>query len=316
MYPVSSTPTCYVDHEQLAYSLNCLSDPNAKAVLVGFGEYAKHLVNYHSDQIAAIYDPRSEMDGVVFRGTSVMATLTPVAGVNLILATEYHLLYDYLPKVIDLYPSARLEVPPRMHYKQSNDINVFEQEALYKFINQASSEAPISMMVKEKIYYLIELLRYGLTKSGCIVEMGCWQGGSAWHIAKTLKFLGESRNLYMLDLFEDHVMDPTATMCDDEIHRRMRFYESTCIIKGLVDDPNCLSRITDENICFAHMDLGPVPGAVEYIWDHLSPGAPLLLDNYGHLLAPPWGFERIIENKGGRIIRLPWSEQGLAIKPC
>jgi predicted O-methyltransferase YrrM len=316
MYPVSSTPTVFVDHEQLAFLLNHLSQPDSKAVIVGFGEYAKHLVNYHADRIAIIYDPRPEMDGITFRGVPVSAPSAPAPGVNLILPAEYDLLYDFLPKVVHLYPQARLAAPPRMHYKPSNDVKVFEQESLYKFLNKECGDAPVTMMSKEKIYFLIELLRYGLTKPGCIVEMGCWQGGSSWYIAKTLKYLNESRKFFMMDLFEDHMMDPTATMCSDEIRRRMSFYEPAEMIQGLIDDPACLAKVTEKQICFAHMDLGPVPGAVEFIWDHLSPGAPLLLDNYGHLLAPPWEFERLIGAKGGRIIRFPWSEQGLAIKPC
>jgi predicted O-methyltransferase YrrM len=315
MYSVSSTPTVFVDHEHLTFLLNHLAAPDARAVVVGYGEYAKHLVNYHADKIACIYDPRPLMQGIKFRGVPVEAPSEAKPGVNLVLAAEYTLLYDFLPKVIDLYPQAGFRVPPRMHYKSSNDVNVFEQEDLYKSLNRDAPDAPVSMMGKEKLNFLIEILRYGLTKPGCIVEMGSWQGGSAWFIAKTLAYLNETRTLYMMDLFEDHMMDPTATMCSDEIRRRMTVYDRVEMVQGLVDDPTCLARIKEPNICFAHMDLGPVVGALDYLWDHLSPGAPLLLDNYGHLLAPPWKFERVIESKGGRIIRLPWSEQGLAIKP-
>ena len=315
MYPISSTPTVFVDHEHLGFLLHHLGESDARAAVVGYGEYAKHLVNYHADKIAVIYDPRPEMDGVRFRGVPVTLPGAPQSGVNMILAAEYELLYDFLPKIVDIYPQARRVLPPRMHYKPANDLKVFDQEALYKYLNKQWDDAPVSMMGKEKMYFLLEMLRYGLTKPGCIVEMGCWQGGSSWFIAKTLAFLGETRKFYMMDLFEDHVMDPTATMCSDEIRRRMSFYEPAQMIQGLVDDPSCLAKVEEKKICFAHMDLGPVPGAVDFLWDHLSPGAPLLLDNYGHLLAPPWEFERRIEAKGGRIIRFPWSEQGLAIKP-
>jgi predicted O-methyltransferase YrrM len=315
MYHVSSTPTIFVDQEHLTFLLDHLGAPEARAVVVGYGEYAKHIVNYHAEKIAAIYDPNSFFDGIRFRGVGVESISEPKPGVNLILAAEYELLYDFLPQIIDRYPGAQVVVPPRMLYKSSNDINVFEQESLYKFLNRIEPDAPISMMGKEKLNFLIEILRYGLTKAGCVVEMGSWQGGSTWFMAKTLAFLNETRTLYMMDLFEDHMMDPTATMCSDEIRRRMNVYDKVEMIQGLIDDPSCLAKITDKQICFAHMDLGPVPGAVEYIWEHLSPGAPLLLDNYGHLGAPPWGFERIIEARGGRIIRFPWSEQGLAIKP-
>jgi predicted O-methyltransferase YrrM len=315
MYSVSSTPTVCVDHEHLNTLLAALGAAEARAVIVGYGEYAKHLVNFHADKIAAIYDPNPLFEAIRFRGIAVETPAQPHAGITVVLAAEYALLYDFLPKIADLYPHARLVIPPRMHYKPSGDLNVFEQEDLYKFLNRQENDAPISMMAKEKIRFLLEILRYGLTKPGCVVEMGSWQGGSTWFIAKTLAYLREDRALYMMDLFEDHVMDPTATMCSDEIRRRMNVYDRVKMIQGLVDDPSCLAQIKEPSICFAHMDLGPVPAALAYLWDHLSPGAPLLLDNYGHIAAPPWVFDRLIEARGGRIIRLPWSEQGLAIKP-
>ncbi|MGR6747913.1 hypothetical protein, partial [Aeromonas veronii] len=86
------------------------------------------------------------------------------------------------------------------------------QEAIYKHIKLIEHDAPTSMMQKEKINFLLELLRFGLTKPGIILEMGSWQGGSTWYMAKTLAYLGETRKLYAMDLFEDHMMDPTATM--------------------------------------------------------------------------------------------------------
>lgn len=233
----------------------------------------------------------------------------------MILAGEYNLLYDYLPRIIDIYPGGRLIVPPRMNYKSSNDINVFEQEHIYKYISQIEGDAPTSMMKKEKIDFLLELLRFGLTKPGIVLEMGSWQGGSTWYMAKVLAYLGETRRLYAMDLFEGHMMDPTATMCTDEIRVRLESAYNHCtMIAGLVDDQANLDQLENQPICFAHMDLGPQPVALDYIWNHLSPGAPLLLDNYGHLGAPPWAFDRYIESKGSRVIRLPWSEQGLVFK--
>ena len=316
MYTAAQTPTYLVDHEHLTCLVNALAPEHAKCVVIGYGEYAKHLVNFYKDKIVCIFDPRVIFDGIRFRGVPVTASIGRQEGVNLILCAEYEFLFDFLPRVLDVFPGIPHVVPPRMHYKPSNDVNVFEQEDLYKSIKRDEVDAPATMMGKEKINFLVELLRFGLTKTGCIVEMGSWQGGSTWYMAKTLSYLRETRPLYMLDLFEDHMMDPTATMCSDEIRKRMNVYDHTVMIQGLVNDPSCLDQIKTSQICFAHMDLGPEMEALDYIWTHLSPGAPLLLDNYGHLLAPPWAFDRYIEARGARIIRFPWSEQGLTFKPC
>jgi hypothetical protein len=62
------------------------------------------------------------------------------------------------------------------------------------------------------------------------------------------------------------------------------------------------------------MDLGPQLVALKCLWDNLVPGAPMLLDNYGHLNAPTWLFDRFFEQYNTRVIRFPWSEQGLVFK--
>lgn len=317
MYAVHQTPAYLVDHEHLTALKAHLDTDDSRAVIIGYGEIAKHLVNFHADRIAAIYDPRPMLRGIQFRGVPVIDLPEEAHPVNLILAAEYELLYDYLPRIKNSYPGGQLIIPPRMNFKSTIEINVFEQESIYKHLNLNEHDAPTSMMSKEKIRFLIEMLRFGLTKPGIVLEMGSWQGGSTWYMSRALAYLGETRKLYAMDLFEDHTMDPTATMCSDEIRVRLdAAYDHVVMIQGLVDDPACLARLEEQQICFAHMDLGPQPDALAYIWDHLSPGAPLLLDNYGHIGAPPWDFDRIIGSRGSRVIRFPWSEQGLVFKTC
>jgi predicted O-methyltransferase YrrM len=313
-YPATSTPGYLVDHENLLDLEARISAQGVRACLVGFGEYAKHLINKFPDRVVAVYDPETWKQGIRFRGIPV-TDVPEKHDVNLILACEYSLLYDYLPKIVRLYGNVAYHFSARMNYKASNDVNVFEQEELYKHLARNASDAPPSMMGKEKINLLIEMMRFGLTKPGDIVEMGTWQGGSAWFMGKALTFMGESRRLVLMDLFEQHVMDPTATMCTDEIRRRMAaVYDRVEFVVGLVDDEACLAKIRGRPICFAHMDLGPQPTALACLWDNLSPGAPLLLDNYGHLQAPTWAFDSFFEQNGTRVIRFPWSEQGLAFK--
>ena len=142
----------------------------------------------------------------------------------------------------------------------------------------SAAEAPVSMMVIEKIKLLLELLRYGLSLGpGSVLEMGSWQGGSSWYIAKTLALMVKMRPLYLMDLFETHRMDRTATMCTDEIRLRMQAaFPNTHILTGLVDNADTLSKV-EGPISFAHFDLGCVPGALSFILDNLAPGAPLLI---------------------------------------
>lgn len=316
-YPTNSAPGVFVDHEALHNLRQQLETSGTRAALVGFGEYAKHLVNFHRDNVIAIYDPSSRYKGkgAQFRGVPII-DLPETVDANLVLGCEYHLNYDYLGSVIRKSGWPRYYYPPRIDHKPTHQIDVFAQEAIYHSVLRDMGEAPVSMMNPEKIKYLLELLRTGLnnSKSGSVLEMGSWQGGSAYFIAKAMKYLGEARPFYMMDLFEAHMMDPTATMCTDEIRLRMaEAYDHVTLVCGLVDDPACLEQV-ETPLCFAHIDLGCQETAVAFTWDNLVPGSPLLLDNYGHLAATTWRFDDMFAERGSRVIRLPWSEQGIVFK--
>lgn len=311
-YSVSETPTVFVDHEALENLSTRCGQPGVRAALVGFGEYAKHLINLHPEHIVGVYDPDARFQGIWFRSVPVVSIETRLE-CNLIACCEYKLTYDFMREVAKRYPGVEGYVPPRLHYKSTNDVKVFDQEALYRQIFREAVEAPISMMGIEKLQLLMEILRYGLQFDGHVVEMGSWQGGSTWYIAKLLQLTNQSRTLYAMDLFEQHMIYPTATSCTDEVRRRLAFYDELVCIEGLVDADECLARISSGPICFAHIDLGCLPKAMSFVWDRMPSGAPMLLDNYGHLAAT-WEFEDFFDAVGARIIRFPWSEQGLVLK--
>ncbi|KMO33951.1 hypothetical protein VQ03_24195 [Methylobacterium tarhaniae] len=316
-YPVGATPTVFVDHNGLGDLIRTIDGTDGKVVLVGFGEYAKHIINLRGDRVAAVYDPNPLYAGrgMHFRGVPVV-DLPHRVEASKVLGCEYKHLYDYLGKVVRFYDWTSCYYPPQLSYKSTSEINPFEQEMLYHSVLKNEADAPVSMMGGDKIRFLIELLRTGLAihPTASVIEMGSWQGGSSWFIAKTMKYLGQQRKFYMMDLFETHVMDPTATMCYDEIHLRMNeVYDHVELITGLVDDPACLAKV-QAPLCFAHVDLGWQEPGLRYVWDNLVPGSPLLLDNYGHLAAPPWRFDDFFQDRGTRVTRLPWSEQGLVFK--
>jgi hypothetical protein len=282
------------------------------AALVGFGEYAKHLINLHPKNIVAVYDPDERLHGIHYRGIPVLP-LDMKVECNLIACCSYELAYDVMRSVASLHPGAEVFVPSRLHFKSTKEASVFDQETLYRQIFKQAADAPISMMNVEKIKFLLELLRFGLRSEGHIVEMGSWQGGSTWFMAKLLQISGENRKLYAMDLFEKHGIDPTATVCLDEVRRRLSFYPYVHCIEGLVNDPACLAQIDPGPICFAHIDLGCVTKSVQFVWDRMAMGAPILLDNYGHFPAT-WRFDEFFEKLNTRVVRLPWSEQGIVFK--
>jgi hypothetical protein len=311
-YQVADTPTVTVDHIALAELVNRCGQSDSRVVLVGFGEYSKHLVNLLPQHILAIYDPRPIYSGISFRNVPVLQ-LGDYVGCNLVVGCEYDLLYDYFRQVSTMYPNIEIFRPSRLHYKNTGEVKVFEQEAIYREIFSRSHEAPVSMMDVEKVKFLMEIMRYSLRFPGNLIEMGSWQGGSTWFLAQILQALNESRKLYALDLFEQHAIDLTATVCIDEVRRKLAFYPNAICLEGLIDDDKILGQIEDAPICFAHVDLGCIDKSMKFLWDRMPTGAPILLDNYGHA-ATTWEFDAFFDGVGARIIRFPWSEQGLVIR--
>ena len=117
--------------------------------------------------------------------------------------------------------------------------------------------------------------------------MGVWQGGSAWYLAKTMSLLGEDRELIIFDQFENLRNNRAATVCDDEVRRALGFHNRLKMIIGLVGDRNKLEEIDDRQYCFAHYDLVFYELPIDHIWERMGVGAPLILDNYGHIAAYP-----------------------------
>jgi hypothetical protein len=156
----------------------------------------------------------------------------------------------------------------------------------------------------------------GLRNEGDIIEMGVYQGGSVWYLAQVLKGLGETRDIFLFDLFETHMMHPNATMCKDEIAGKLAFYPHCVLLEGLVDNESLLQQVRGRKLCFAHYDLGFIPGALSFLWDHLQPGSPLVLDNYGHTAINPWDLDDFFSERAAHVIRVPWSQQGIVFKPA
>lgn len=313
-YTPADAITYLVDPEALAALVREARAPGARVALVGFNEYSKNVINLAPEAVVGIHDRAPWMHGIRFRGVPVVP-LEHRTDATKIIHCAYEELYEASSILRRTYGAGvSYYYPPKLAYKSTDLIDVAEQEALYRRILEQQPQAPASMVGQAKVKFLLEVLRQSLRNPGAVVEMGVWQGGTSWYMAKLLKELGESRELFMVDLFETHAMDRTATMCNDEISRRMAFYPPAQMLIGLVDDPALLARIGDRPLSFAHFDLGFIPKALEFLWDRLQPGSFLLLDNYGHLAGDPWAYDEFFAARGRHVVRFPWSEQGLVVR--
>jgi predicted O-methyltransferase YrrM len=313
LYPIATIPH-FKDQQALQDLFAYCSKEGARVGLIGFNECAKHLVNLCGDSIIGFYDPATWKEGITFRGKPVVASSERLDITHLAVC-DYLLAYDFADRIASLYDDTiRVHIPPRFGDRHTGKIDPFTQEQIYKDIFADTGSAPPTMMSREKLCFLMELLRAALRLPGDVIEIGAWQGGSAWYLAKILSWYKEDRRLYIVDLFEKYRGTGTATMCNDEIARLLGFYPGFSMFAGLANDRAILSQLAQRTYCFAHFDLTLQAEAFDHIWERLSPGAPFVLDNYGLTGAQPGRFERFFAARDCRIIRLPWSEQGLVFK--
>ena len=138
------------------------------------------------------------------------------------------------------------------------------------------------------------------------------------------------RKLHLLDTFhgpapeymsesEKRNLKPSLQFeeCLEEVQNRFAPYINTVrIIPGAV--PATLRQVEVDRVAFLSIDMNnaaPEIAAAEYFWPKLSPGAPIVLDDYGwsEHAEQKLAFDDFAERHGVEILSLP-TGQGLMIK--
>jgi predicted O-methyltransferase YrrM len=82
--------------------------------------------------------------------------------------------------------------------------------------------------------------------------------------------------------------------------------------------PGTLEQIESDKVAFLHLDMNcppPEVAALEYLWDRLTPGAVILMDDYAfeNCEAQKHAIDAALDALGTRAVSLP-TGQGLVIK--
>ncbi len=164
--------------------------------------------------------------------------------------------------------------------------------------------------------------REGLRREGDFVECACYKGTTARIICDYLDFDKLDRTYYLYDLFEpaekgEHrPMPELSAELYAKVQARFADFSNVKVTQGSV--PEILHQVAPEKIAFLHIDLNSAPaeiGALEILFDRMSPGAILILDDFG------WTFykeQQRAENawlgaRGYKVLELP-TGQGMVIK--
>jgi predicted O-methyltransferase YrrM len=164
--------------------------------------------------------------------------------------------------------------------------------------------------------------RNALRRPGDLVECGCYRGTSARIVAEVIGLAATERQFWLYDLFEypegsTHSRLPElGAGLHEAVVARFADMPQVRISKGRV--PEVLAGNAPERISFLHIDMNNAAseiGALEALFDRVSPGGVVVLDDYGYqgYVAQRNAERAWFAARGYEVLELPTS-QGLVIK--
>lgn len=189
------------------------------------------------------------------------------------------------------------------------------------FRKHASTE--IEKAIIWRIYTVAWAARRGMRLDGDFVECACYKGVTARIAAEYAKLADDpARKYYLYDLFEHddsmnhHEMPEHGESLFGQVKQRFADMANVIVTKGSV--PEVLAGCAPEKIAFMHLDLNNVEaevGALEVLFDRMTPGAVLVLDDYGWRGYWPQkeAEDKWFAARGYTVMELP-TGQGMVIK--
>jgi hypothetical protein len=173
---------------------------------------------------------------------------------------------------------------------------------------------------------------------GDFVECGVNRGFMSSAIMELLDWDSLNRIFYLLDTFDGvderyiseedrraRVMSKNQGLLDcgfyvrgvDPVKANFSQWKNIRIIQGSI--PETLNRVETRRVAYLHLDMNcspPEVAALNFFWDRLLPGAPVLLDDYAYqgFESQKHAMDAVAKEKGVMIASLP-TGQGLLIKP-
>jgi O-methyltransferase len=189
--------------------------------------------------------------------------------------------------------------------------------------------------VEWRVYLPCWAASVAIKLDGDFVECGVDTGICSRAICSYLGFERyTNRRFYLLDTFEgfpaEQLTDRERTLgledhyakyygaTHDLVRHTFSTYPNVVLIKGRV--PETLSQVQSEKIAYLALDMNaaiPERAAIEYFWERLVPGAPVVLDDYGYSPgheAQKATLDEFAALHNVSIFTLP-SGQGLLLKP-
>jgi len=207
----------------------------------------------------------------------------------------------------------------------------FREEPRFKAAYQAAKSTGSfgNWEVSWRVHTLCWAAKQALSVEGDFVECGTDHGGTAMAVLQYCELQNENRDFYLLDTYEglDHSLLKESEkktvgkfMDYANVYERVKAnfadFDFVKIVKGSV--PGTLNEIQSKKIAYLHLDMNsaiPEREALVGLWDKLSDGAVIILDDYGwplHLEQKK-SYDEFFAGVDREILRLP-TNQALVIK--
>jgi O-methyltransferase len=200
----------------------------------------------------------------------------------------------------------------------------------HKIMRDAGSDADIH--IEWRVFVCCWAAYQARHLPGDFVECGVNTGILSLAICKYIDFNATGKNFFLFDTFcgipenqmvrdeADHARQNNKEYyeeCYEVTRRNFSPFPKATLVRGCV--PDTLDTVKIDKVCYLSIDMNivaPEIAALEFFWEKLSPGAPVILDDYGWLVHQNQkrAFDAFAAKKGLEILALP-TGQGLLIKP-
>jgi len=187
--------------------------------------------------------------------------------------------------------------------------------------------------VEWRVHVLLSMAAHAAKLPGDFVECGVNTGVFSLSVCDYLDFDQLGKKFYLFDTYEgipaDQMSEHEKSLgriaeseryyeeCFETAKRNFSEFKQAILIKGRV--PDSLVAPESGSICYLSLDMNiaaPEIAALNFFWNKLSPGAPVILDDYGWKPYRPQktAIDEFAAAHGVAVCELP-TGQGLMFKP-
>lgn len=184
------------------------------------------------------------------------------------------------------------------------------------------AETDVEKAILWRYHTLCWAAHRALRVEGDYLECACYKGTSARIVCDYVDFGKSDKHYYLYDLFEHsadmdhHAMPEHGADLYGKVKQRFADMKNVHVTQGSV--PEILHQVAPEKIAFLHLDINSAAaeiGALEFLFDRISPGGIIVLDDYGWLAyrAQKEAEDPFFEARGYKVLEMP-TGQGMVIK--